>query len=79
MLVQWKIEAGLGEDIWPMSESMVELNHLITITIHIVLALVIAIFIVVLKPELIDGGMPEMRKKIFSKLPQTFITKKLSR
>ena len=79
MLVEWKMRSELVEDIWPMSDSIVELNHLITIAIHIVLALVIALFIVILKPELIDGGLPEMRRKIFSKLPQTSVIKKLSR
>lgn len=79
MLVEWKMNSGLMDEIWPVSESMVELNHIVAIALHITLALVIALCLVLLRPELLDGGMPEMRRRIFSKLPLTKLTKKLSR
>ena len=79
MLVNWKIGDGLVDDIWPQVEGFAELNHLMVIAIHITIALVFALFIVLLRPELLDGGMPEMRRKIFSKLPSTPVTKKLTR
>lgn len=76
LLVNWKMSV---ESLVPRIEGIAELNELFAIATHIILALIIALFMVILRPELLDGGMPEMRRKIFSKLPKTPITNKLTR
>ena len=67
-----------GVLIWS-SGLVAEIDQTITIALHIFIAGFIAIILVFALPEILDGGFPEMRKKIASKLPNSIITNRLSR
>ena len=67
-----------GLFVW--SSSLVsELNQTIIIGLHILLASIASIIIVLIKPDVLDGGFPETRRSIVSKFPNSNLSKRLSR
>mgnify|MGYP000637958072 CR=1 FL=1 len=61
------------------SSLVAEVDQTITIALHIFISGFIALALVIALPEIIDGGFPEMRKTIASKLPNSIFTNRLSR
>ena len=56
-----------------------EIDQTISIGLHIIFAGITALILVVAIPEVLDGGFPEMRKKLASKLPNSLFSNRLSR
>jgi len=56
-----------------------EITHAIVITAHILLSALITIPIVLIHPEMIDGGSPELRRNIFGKLKTGTLHARLTR
>jgi O-antigen/teichoic acid export membrane protein len=61
------------------SEIVPEVRHAIVISAHILLSALITIPIVLLHPEMIDGGSPELRRNIFGKLKTGKLHARLTR
>lgn len=56
-----------------------EIDQIIQIGLHILIAGLATLLLALIIPEFLDGGSPEMRKQLASKLPNSFISKRLSR
>ena len=56
-----------------------EIDQIIKIGLHILIAGLSTLLLALIVPEFLDGGFPEMRKKLASQLPNSFISKRLSR
>ena len=56
-----------------------EIDQIIQIGLHILIAGLATLLLALIIPEFLDGGFPEMRKQLASKLPNSFISKRLSR
>jgi hypothetical protein len=77
---EYALEHELLSGILMWSSGLVaEIDQTITIALHITIAGVIALILILALPEILDGGFPEMRKKIASKLPNSIFTNRLSR
>ena len=61
------------------SDSLPEIKHAIVIAAHILLSALITIPIVIARPEMIDGGSPELRRNVFGKLKTGTLHTRLTR
>jgi len=60
-------------------ESVPEIMHAIVITAHILLSALFTIPLVLVHPEMMDGGSPELRRNIFGKLKTGTLHTRLTR
>jgi lipopolysaccharide exporter len=56
-----------------------ELGNAVSIAIHIAATTVITLALILCCPELLDGGFPEMRRKLLSRLPNSRFKTRLTR
>ena len=58
---------------------LTELDQIVRISLHITISAIVALILVLALPKILDGGIPEMRQQLASKIPNSFISKRLSK
>ena len=80
VFANYVLDLEIFADFFIWSSSLVsELDQTIIIGLHILLAFIASIIIVIIKPDVLDGGFPETRRSIVSQFPNSNLSKRLSR
>jgi len=77
-LAAFIIQHNINNDLLSIA-SVPEIKHAIVISAHILLSALITIPIVLIHPEMIDGGAPELRRNLFSKMKTGKLQSRLTR